>query len=95
MAVLSLCENDNKENIPPLSSKQTTLVSAKSPSSSTTITNKRRRVRYPLQDITNLFNSRVDSSSVSRIDCRKRRAEAGVESTCKKTHLVHSSRNFR
>ncbi|KAL5839413.1 hypothetical protein ACOSQ4_012021 [Xanthoceras sorbifolium] len=94
MAFLSLCENDNKENIPPLSSKQTTLVSAKSPSS-TTINKKRRRVRYPLQDITNLFNSRVYSSSISRIDCRKRRAEAGVESTCKKTHLIHSSRNFR
>ena len=51
--VLSVCESDNKENIPPFSSKQITLVSA----------NKRRRVRHPLQDITNLLKSQVEYSS--------------------------------
>ncbi|TXG47528.1 hypothetical protein EZV62_026822 [Acer yangbiense] len=82
MAVLSLSENDNKENIPPFTSKQ----SAKclpAPSSSTTY--KRRRVRRPLQDITNLFNSQVDSSPATSLVslqpiCRKRRADAGRDS---------------
>ncbi|KAK3207009.1 hypothetical protein Dsin_021055 [Dipteronia sinensis] len=84
MAVLSLSENDKKENLP-FTSKQ----SAKcppAPSSSTT--NKRRGVRRPLQDITNLFNSQVDSSpSTSLVSlqpiCRKRRAEASLESMCR------------
>ncbi|TXG47530.1 hypothetical protein EZV62_026824 [Acer yangbiense] len=85
--VLSVCESDNKENIPPFSSKQITLVSA----------NKRRRVRHPLRDITNLLKSQVEySSPVSPTNAtslvsfqsnrRKRRTdEAGLESMFKKT----------
>lgn len=104
MAILSLWENDNKENILPFSSKQPTIVFARSCFSSTA---KRRRTRYPhpLEDITHLFNFNplLDSSSISaslessQAERRKRRAEADLDSFCKNkmTNLLHSSRNFR
>ncbi|OMO65307.1 hypothetical protein COLO4_31346 [Corchorus olitorius] len=106
MAVLSLCENDNKENIPPFSSKQPASVLTK-PSSSI----KKRRLRKPLEDITNLIlpeiklnlslaqaNTTIVVSSqplVSQSKCLKRRAEDGLESVCKRTHLAYRSVNFR
>ncbi|KAE8673295.1 hypothetical protein F3Y22_tig00111794pilonHSYRG00009 [Hibiscus syriacus] len=105
MAVVSLNENDNKENIPPLSSKQSTFVLAK-PSSSN---KQRRRLRVPLQDFTNLILPQICSTpaqsdtaipvssqaSVSQPKCRKRRAENELGSICKKTCLVYKSGKFR
>ncbi|KAK8609569.1 hypothetical protein V6N13_062014 [Hibiscus sabdariffa] len=91
--LVSLSENDNKENIPPFSSKNSTYLLTKPSSSS----NPQRRLRKPLQDITNLILPRVYSTLV-RSDTTAlvtSRAENGVGSTCKKTCLVYKSRNFR
>ncbi|KAK9265631.1 hypothetical protein L1049_021515 [Liquidambar formosana] len=85
MAVFSLCENDNKENIPPFSLRQATAVQT----ISTASTRNKRGERKPLEDITNLFYPSIDSCSVpngrpSTLSChymvcevkrRKRRAE--------------------
>ncbi|GMI77656.1 hypothetical protein HRI_001434900 [Hibiscus trionum] len=98
MAILSLSENDNKENIPPFSSKTPAFVLTKPSSPS----NKKRRLRIPLQDITDLLLPQVCSTHVqsdttqalvSQAKCRKRRAESG--SVCKKTCLVYKCGNFR
>ncbi|XVE51436.1 hypothetical protein DITRI_Ditri02bG0040200 [Diplodiscus trichospermus] len=105
MAVLSLCENDNKENIPPFSSKNPTSALTKSSSP----TNKKGRIRKPLEDITNLILPEIFSTLsqsnipimvssqalVSQSKCRKRRAEDRLESICKKTPIVYKSMNFR
>ncbi|KAL4387634.1 hypothetical protein GQ457_09G002900 [Hibiscus cannabinus] len=99
MAVLSLNESDNKENIPPFSSDKPTLVLTK-PSSSH---KPKRRLRKPLQDITNLLLPRICSAPVQSDStvpvplpiCRKRRAENELGPICKKTSLVYKSRNFR
>ncbi|KAL4290425.1 hypothetical protein GQ457_14G009370 [Hibiscus cannabinus] len=101
MAVVPLNENDNKENIPPFSSESPTLV-LKKPSSSD---NKKRRLRIPLQDITNLVLPQICSAPVqfettsralvSQAKCRKRRAEDELGSVCKKSCLVYKSSSFR
>ncbi|XVF87368.1 hypothetical protein PTKIN_Ptkin18bG0114700 [Pterospermum kingtungense] len=108
MAVLqSVCENGNKENIPPFSSENPKFVLTKSPSP----TNKKGRViRKPLEDITNLILPQICSTLaqsnttamvssqalVYQSRCRKRKAEDdGLESIPKKTHLVCKSVNFR
>lgn len=103
--VLLFCENDNMENIPPFSSENPKYVLTKSSSP----TNKKRMVRKPLEDITNLIlpqiystltqsNTTIVVSSqalVYQSRCRKRRAEDGLESISKKIHLVCKSINFR
>ncbi|GMI86978.1 hypothetical protein HRI_002367100 [Hibiscus trionum] len=82
MAVVSLDENDNKENIPPFSSKYPT-----KPSSSSN--NPKTRLRTPLQDITHLICSTpVQSDTTIPVSSR---AENGVGSIC----LVYKSANFR
>ncbi|GMI93473.1 hypothetical protein HRI_003016600 [Hibiscus trionum] len=105
MAVLSLCENDNKENIPHFSSNKPTFVLTK-PSSSK---NPKRRLRKPLQDITNLILPQICSTPVrsdttvpvssqtlvSQPNSRKRRAENELGPSCKKSSLVYKSGNFR
>lgn len=101
MALLSLCESDNKENVFPFSSKQPILVLALSHSS---CASNKRRIRYPLADITNFFDSLVDSTSAShdsaspvsfQAERPKRRVHLDLDSMCKNSHLVYSSRNFR
>ncbi|KAK8524518.1 hypothetical protein V6N13_015536 [Hibiscus sabdariffa] len=99
MAGLSLGESDNKENIPPSSSNNPTLVLTKSSSSN----KPKRRLRKPLQDITNLVLPQICSVPVQSDTtvpvpqpiCRKRRAENEHGPICKKTSLVYKSRNFR
>ncbi|KAI5570783.1 hypothetical protein BDE02_11G051700 [Populus trichocarpa] len=107
MAVLFLSQDDNKENIPPFSPKQATLITK---SKSPLPTGNKRRVRRPLEDITTLFNLEIYSTSAldnriyifhslpsaCKVRSGKRRAEDGVYPTCKKTtQLLHSSKNFR
>jgi hypothetical protein len=107
MAVLFLSQDDNKENIPPFSPKQATLITK---SKSPLPTGNKRRVRRPLEDITTLFNPEIYSTSAldnriyifhslpsaCKVRSGKRRAEDGVYPTCKKTtQLLHSSKNFR
>ncbi|CAK7350452.1 unnamed protein product [Dovyalis caffra] len=83
MAVLFLNPYDNKENIPLVVTK----------SESPLLTSNKRRVRRPLEDITNLLNQEIYSSSVldnrirllqplplGKVKCGKRRAEDGSES---------------
>ncbi|GMI77655.1 hypothetical protein HRI_001434800 [Hibiscus trionum] len=100
MAVLSLSETDNKENIPPFSSKNPAFVLTKPSSPSNT----KRRLRIPLQDITNLLlpqacsthvQSDTTQASVSQAKCWKRRAGSEIGSVCKKTCLVYKCGNFR
>ncbi|KAG6778829.1 hypothetical protein POTOM_015177 [Populus tomentosa] len=87
MAVLFHSQNDNKENVPPFFPKQDALLVAKS--KSPLPTSNKRRVRRPLEDITNLLNQEIFLRSVlddririlqslpsaSRLKCGKRRAE--------------------
>ncbi|KAG6777122.1 hypothetical protein POTOM_016925 [Populus tomentosa] len=89
MAVLFHSQNDNKENVPPFFPKQDALLVAKS--KSPLPTSNKRRVRRPLEDITNLLNQEIFLRSVlddririlqplpsaSRLKCGKRRAEDG------------------
>ncbi|GMI82722.1 hypothetical protein HRI_001941500 [Hibiscus trionum] len=92
MVVLSLSENDNKENIPAFVLTKPSLPN-----------NQKRRLRKPLQDITNLIIPQICSTPVqshtailvSPAKCRKRRAENELGSACKKTCLVYKSGNFR
>ncbi|KAH1048500.1 hypothetical protein J1N35_039284 [Gossypium stocksii] len=105
MAILSFHENDKKENIPPFSSKKPTFLLTK-PSSSN---NKKRRLRKPLQDITNLILPQIFSTPVqsdttvlvssqalaSQPNFKKRRDEDKLGSICRKTHFVYKSVNFR
>lgn len=107
MAVLFLSQDDNKENIPPFFPKQATLITKfKSPLP----TSNKRRVRRPLEDITALFNPEIYSTSAldnriyifhslpsaCKVRSGKRRAEDGVDPTCKKTtQQLLSSKNFR
>jgi len=107
MAVLFHSQYDNKENVPPFFPKQDALLVAKS--KSPLPTSNQRRVRRPLEDITNLFNQEILLRSVlddririlhslpsaSRLKCGKRRAEDGADRSCKKTQLLHPSKNFR
>ncbi|XVE88168.1 hypothetical protein DITRI_Ditri19aG0046700 [Diplodiscus trichospermus] len=99
MAALSLRENDKKENVPPFSSKKPASVLRKSSSSA----NHNGRIRKPLEDITNLvlpqiYSTLAQSNATLLVSsqaltyqpkCRKRRAEDGLESICKKTQLVY------
>ncbi|PSS04833.1 Serine/threonine-protein kinase [Actinidia chinensis var. chinensis] len=89
MAILCVCEDNNKENIPPLSKQANTIEAmSKIPAK------RRRRTRYPLEDTTNLFLpppppthsipiSNTTELSVSRLILvrnpryRKRRVENG------------------
>ncbi|KDP21062.1 hypothetical protein JCGZ_21533 [Jatropha curcas] len=106
MAFLSRSENRNKENIPPLYSELRATLDAKSPR----FPCDGRRARKPLEDITHLFNQPIysisppqnripvyiSSSLPCQLKCGKRRAVGGgVESMCKKTNVVYSSKNFR
>jgi|UPI0001D48ED6 hypothetical protein len=107
MAVLFQSQYDNKENVPPFFPKQDALLVAKS--KSPLPTSNQRRVRRPLEDITNLLNQEILLRSVlddririlhslpsaSRLKCGKRRAEDGADPSCKKTQLLHPSKNFR
>jgi hypothetical protein len=107
MAVLFQSQYDNKENVPPFFPKQDALLVAKS--KSPLPTSNQRRVRRPLEDITNLLNQEILLRSVlddririlhslpsaSRLKCGKRRAEDGADPSCKKTQLPHPSKNFR
>ncbi|GMI67991.1 hypothetical protein HRI_000468400 [Hibiscus trionum] len=100
MALLSLGANDNKENIPPFSSKNPTFSSPN---------NKKTRLRKPLQDIANLILPQICSTPIrsdtmipvssqallSQAKCRKTRAINEVGSVCKMTCLVYKSGNFR
>ncbi|KAF9683647.1 hypothetical protein SADUNF_Sadunf04G0035600 [Salix dunnii] len=108
MAVLFLGQYDNKENVPPFFPKQDTLLSV-TKSKSTIPPSNKRRVRRPLEDITNLLNQEIFLRSVLddrvrvlqshpsgfKLKCGKRSAEDCVDPTCKKTQLLHPSKNFR
>ncbi|KAK8681317.1 hypothetical protein V6N13_053721 [Hibiscus sabdariffa] len=101
MVVVSLGENDNRENIPPFSSENPTLVLTKSLSS----INIKRRLRTPLQGITNLILPQIcstpiqsDSTSqalVSQAKWQKKRVENDLGSVRNKICLVYKSGNFR
>ncbi|EEF39837.1 conserved hypothetical protein [Ricinus communis] len=105
MAVLPLIENANKENIPPLCSVQPVTLVSKPPQSCI-----KRRLRKPLEDITNLLNHKpirsiqvpqnripvyISSSLTCKGKCGKRRAGSYIDSKSKKTHVVFTSKNFR
>ncbi|KAL4290671.1 hypothetical protein GQ457_14G022350 [Hibiscus cannabinus] len=93
MALVSFGENDNKENIPPFSSKNSAYLLTK-PSSSN---NPKRRLRKPLQDITDLIFPQVYSTPIrsNTMTPVSSHVKNGVGSTCKKTCLVYKSGNFR
>ncbi|KAK8510121.1 hypothetical protein V6N13_103722 [Hibiscus sabdariffa] len=93
MAFVSLGENDKKENIPPFSSKTSAYLLTK-PSSSN---NPKRRLRKPLQDITNLILPQVSSTPIrsGTMTPVSSQVKTGVGSTCKKTCLVYKNGNFR
>lgn len=61
MEGIAFCNRNNKENIPPFSTKRTNPVPANALSSKKT---NKRRLRKPLADITNLFYDSVQPSSV-------------------------------
>ncbi|KAM7498018.1 hypothetical protein LguiA_022432 [Lonicera macranthoides] len=96
MEVIFLCENDNKENFPPIFSSILTNPSPSIPQSS--IKSAKRRFRKPLRDITNLFNSQnstvsaslftqlqqpksFDKDSASGFNSRKRKAVEEIDSS--------------
>ncbi|CAK9142879.1 unnamed protein product [Ilex paraguariensis] len=108
MAVLSLSENSrNKENIPPFSAEQDTTVSA----IPIFPTKNKRRLRKPLEDITNFFYPTPIYSSpipdnpfplascsclVCKANRRKRRAEFDLYSPMlKNTRSVSLRKGFR
>ncbi|KAL4291721.1 hypothetical protein GQ457_14G022320 [Hibiscus cannabinus] len=93
MAFVSPSENDNKENIPPFSSKNSTYILTKPPSSN----NPKTKLRKPLQDITNLilpqvYSTPIRSDSATPVSFQFKN---GVRSTCKKTCFVHPKRRLR
>ncbi|WCJ27156.1 hypothetical protein M5689_008924 [Euphorbia peplus] len=102
MALL-MSDNANKENIPPpFSSSQRASPVTKSP----LLPCSKRRVRIPLEDITNLFNYsslpstslpqyRSLSPSTCKFKSAKRRSQLGVDSISTKTQLLLRCKNFR
>ncbi|KAI8567900.1 hypothetical protein RHMOL_Rhmol02G0157200 [Rhododendron molle] len=107
MAILGLCDKNNKENIPPPLSKKGNTIGALSP----VPTKKRRRTsRNPLEDITNLFLpslirstpiSNTAALSVSRCSSvcnsthhRKRRPQIGPEMPMQMNKAFVSPRTY-